>query len=118
MKKRNTLLLSLFLGCSFVFGTLGNLPLAKADPPPWAPAYGWRAKHDHHRYYYYYYPAQQVYYSPVQQGYYYLSGGNWLFGPTVPTAIQLGRKVRIELGTPITYTQHTYVVQQYPVYVR
>lgn len=21
---------------------------AKADPPPWAPAYGWRAKHDHH----------------------------------------------------------------------
>jgi surface antigen len=25
-----------------------NVTVAYADPPPWAPAHGWRAKHDHH----------------------------------------------------------------------
>ena len=38
---------------------------AFADPPHWAPAHGWRAKHHHSHYYYrapayVYYPAQPV----------------------------------------------------------
>jgi hypothetical protein len=117
MKTQGKTLLTLLMGGIFAFATLGEIPLAKANPPPWAPAHGYRAKQAK-RYYYYYYPAQQVYYSPVRNGYYYLNGSNWVFGPTVPAAIQLGNKVRIELGTPIPYSQHTYVIQQYPVIVR
>ena len=51
---------------------------AFADPPHWAPAYGWRAKHHHYRPYYparpalvvvppqpcYYYAPPRVYYVP------------------------------------------------------
>ena len=113
MKTRRNALLTLFMGGIFTLGLMTEIPVAKADPPPWAPAHGWRAKHTK-RYYYYYYPSQQVYYSPVKNGYYYLNGSNWVYGPSVPASIQLGNKVRIELGTPTPYTQHTYVIQQYP----
>lgn len=30
---------------------LANVTVAKADPPPWAPAHGWRDKHEQHEYY-------------------------------------------------------------------
>ena len=47
--------------------TLGS-GLALADPPYWAPAYGWRAHH-HHGYYdddgYYYVPPRPVYVVPA-----------------------------------------------------
>ena len=40
-----------------------------ADPPHWAPAHGWRARHDHPHYYYrapayVYYPARPVVIAP------------------------------------------------------
>jgi hypothetical protein len=41
--------------------TLGS-GLALADPPYWAPAYGWRA---HHRHGYYYVPPRPVYVVPA-----------------------------------------------------
>ena len=50
--------------------TLGFAGGALADPPYWAPAYGWRAHHSHPRYYYYaprpvyVVPAPRVVYAP------------------------------------------------------
>jgi len=116
MKTRNKMGFELLMAGIFAIGGLAEISIARADPPPWAPAHGYRAKKAK-RYYYYYYPAQQVYYSPVKQGYYYMSGSNWVFGPTVPAAIQLGNKVRVELGSPIPYSQHPYVIQQYPAVI-
>ena len=39
---------------TLVVFTASTIPLgpAMADPPPWAPAHGWRAKHGQERYYY------------------------------------------------------------------
>ncbi len=57
---------------------------AIADPPPWAPAWGWRAKHGHGRHYPY--PAR--YYDPYPEG---------AFG--VPFGINLGRCNRSLIGS-------------------
>ena len=122
------LVLSLFLAAT----SLSYVRIVKADPPPWAPAHGYRhhhhdddededdqGHHHHHAIYkYYYYPAQQVYYSPVNRNYYYLDNGAWVSGVILPPRIQLGRYVNIDLGTPVPYTQHTTVIQTYPVIVR
>ena len=110
-------------------GLVLNVPIAKADPHPWS--HGWLAKHGHddddggdyyrhkHKrvYQYYYYPAQQVYYSPVKRVYYYQDRGAWIYNAAPPAAIQLGNKVRIELGSPVPYVQHSYVIQQYPTVI-
>ena len=109
-------------------GLFFHVPIVKADPHPWS--YGWLANHDHededdndqgehhHRHYrYYYYPAQQVYYSPVKRVYYYQNAGNWIYAPVLPPTIQLGRRVNINLGTPVPYVEHAYVTQQYPVVI-
>lgn len=110
-------------------GLVLHAPLAKADPHPWS--HGWLADHDHegdedgdhhwhkHKrmYQYYYYPAQQVYYSPVKQVYYYQSNGAWIYNAAPPASIQLGNKVRIDLGSPVPYVEHPYVIQQYPAVI-
>jgi hypothetical protein len=49
--------------------TLGFAGSALADPPYWAPAYGWRAHHYYHHYYYaprpvYVVPAPRYVYAP------------------------------------------------------
>jgi surface antigen len=46
MKKTATTALMAALAASFLI----TAPV-KADPPPWAPAHGWREKHGHDRYY-------------------------------------------------------------------
>jgi len=106
------------MGFFFIAGIV-ELPQAMADPPPWAPAHGYRAKK--HRvkraYRYYYYPAQQVYYSPVKRVYYYQNAGTWTYAPALPPTINLGNKVSISLGTPTPYTVHPTVIQTYPVIV-
>jgi hypothetical protein len=52
----------------------------KPGPPPWAPAHGYRAKTRH-----VYFPGHNFYYD-VQKGVYiYLSGGQWLIRPALPT---------------------------------
>jgi len=109
--KIKTLGMSLLI---FAF-TLAAMPSALADPPPWAPAHGYRAKKAK-MYKYYYYPAQQVYYRP-NYGYYYMDNNNWRYAPRLPTTINLGNRVSIDLGTPLPYTQHPVVLQQYPLVV-
>jgi hypothetical protein len=111
---------SLILNFVLVVGVFMAAGKAWGDPPPWAPAHGYRYKHHHNShavYKYYYYPAQQVYYSLDRRGYYYLNNGVWLFAPQLPTRINLGRYVSVDLGTPLPYTQHTTIIQSYPVIV-
>lgn len=106
-----TALLGLFLTFSFP---------VQADPPPWAPAHGYRAKHHKHSkktYSYVYYPAAQVYYSPVVRKYYYMNNGAWVTSPTAPLSINLGKSVSIQLGGSVPYVYHPTVIQEYPVVV-
>lgn len=97
-------------------GTLGiamSLP-AQADPPPWAPAHGHRAKQER-EYRYVYYPAQQVYYAPEQQVWFWMNGGNWQFGVNLPTQYraQVTSGVPVVLGSSRPYVQHVYVEENY-----
>jgi len=67
----------------FIAAALGFSSAALADPPHWAPAHGWRAKHKHHRHYYapppvyvaprpvYVVPAPRVVYAPPPAPVYY-----------------------------------------------
>jgi len=96
------------LTMSFVLPTV-----TKADPPSWAPAHGYY-KH-HHSYRYYYYPHDQVYYSPVERRYYWQDGTNWTYGNSVPSTINLGRHVSVNLGGTPPYTYHDTVIHRYPV---
>jgi len=69
---------------------------AIADPPPWAPAHGWRAKHGHGDRYYYeeaprvvhyryvYYPEREIYYAPERGLWFWLDGPRWR-GAAAPT---------------------------------
>ena len=82
---------------------------ALADPPPWAPAYGYRAK-----YQYQYYPGQQVYYAPDRNRYYYQNAGAWQVGVKLPSYIQLGKHVTVGLDSATPYSQHPVVIKQYP----
>ncbi len=93
-----------FLSLSLVIPSVGM-----ANPPPWAPAHGYRAKQQ-----YWYYPGQQVYYNPLKKGYHYQDNGEWLFGVKLPSRIKLGKKVSIDLDANLPYTQHPYVIKQYP----
>ncbi len=90
-----------------------------ADPPPWAPAHGYREKshHHHHKYEYQYYPGQQVYYYPVTQQYFWMQAGNWTVGYKLPNSIQIGgfSPVNVSLDSSKPYLEHNLVKQQYPV---
>jgi hypothetical protein len=99
-----------------LLGTIGLclvLP-ALADPPPWAPAHGRRAK-EVREYRYVYYPAQQVYYAPEQKAWFWLNGGNWQAGVSLPTQfhIQAGSGVSLSLTADRPYVQHVYVEEHY-----
>ena len=95
------------------FGISVGLP-AQADPPPWAPAHGYRAKQDR-EYRYVYYPAQQVYYAPEDHVWFWMNGGNWQFGVNLPTQyrIQATAGVPVVLGSPRPYVEHVYVEENY-----
>lgn len=99
-----------------------------ADPPPWAPAHGYREKHhkhhkhDHHekivvKHVYQYYPAQQVYLNPQTNQYFWLQAGNWTVGYKLPSSIQIGTTapVTLDLETDRPYTQHSWIKQKYQV---
>lgn len=90
---------------------------AFADPPPWAPAHGYRAKKTYevreHRYVYY--PAQQVYYAPDTRTWFWINGGNWQFGMNLPHQVH----VSVNSGIPVVlqsdrpYVEHVYVEERY-----
>ena len=84
---------------------------ANAEPPPWAPAHGYRAKHQYH-----YYPSSHVYYDTDRKLYFYLEGENWRFGASLPAGIKLdlGDHVTLGMDTDKPYEFHTDVVKQYP----
>ncbi len=84
---------------------------AWADPPPWAPAHGWRAKHP-----YTYYPRGEVYYAPESRTWFWLDGGNWRSGIRLPLAFQAYVRtggINLELGTDRPWVEHRYVVEHY-----
>jgi len=84
---------------------------ASAEPPPWAPAHGYRAKH-----HYYYYPASHVYYDTDRKLYFYLEGENWRFGASLPAGIHVdvGDHVTLGMDTDKPYEFHSDVVKEYP----
>lgn len=92
---------------------------AHADPPPWAPAHGKRAKQEKHyqerEYRYLYYPAQQVYYSQEQQLWFWMNGGVWQFGVALPAQYHLRTSsgVMVTLDAARPYVMHAYVEEQY-----
>lgn len=105
-------LLSLVLSLGFAL----EPSVVWADPPPWAPAHGYRSKHHQHNdYAYTYYPSSQVYYNPVVHKYYYMNNGSWTNGIAAPSSINLGKGVSINLGGPDPYVYHPIVLKQYPV---
>ena len=85
----------------------------KGGPPPHAPAYGYRAKH---QYQYRYYPSRSVYYDTGRGLYFYLKGDNWEVGVSLPSnlRVELGDSVSIELDTDKPYIYHAEHVKKYP----
>lgn len=108
MKKQNMAFLTATMLC------LCASPSVLADPPPWAPAHGHRAKQAQ-EYRYVYYPGQQVYYSPQEQVWFWMNGGSWSFGVNLPAQIRVGASsgVPIVLGSNKPYVEHRYVEEQY-----
>ena len=87
---------------------------AQADPPPWAPAHGYRAKQAR-PYHYVYYPAQQVYFSPEQHMWFWMSGSNWQFGVNLPARYQVVQTsgIAVTLASERPYREHVYVEEHY-----
>ena len=86
-----------------------------ADPPPWAPAHGQRAKQAQ-QYNYVYYPQRQVYYAPDTHQWFWLSNGQWSFGINLPTRYQgyVGSGgIPLVLESRRPYVQHVYVEETY-----
>jgi hypothetical protein len=86
-------------------------PAAWADPPPWAPAHGWRAKHR-----YVYYPSAEVYYAPETRMWFWIGGDGWQAGVSLPLALQGYVRVggvNIDLDVDRPYLRNDYVVQRY-----
>jgi hypothetical protein len=107
------------LNLSLLFAmALSATPLATAlaDPPPWAPAHGYRAKHDAVRYEYHYYPSYEVYYEPSRSLWFWFDDGDWHLGPRLPIVyapVHFRNHVTVELDSPDPYFRHAYVVEKY-----
>lgn len=83
----------------------------KKGPPPWAPAHGYRAKHQYH-----YYPSSYVYFDVGRTLYFYYENGNWRVSASLPGGIQIdvGNYVTLEMDTDKPYEYHAEVVKRYP----
>jgi hypothetical protein len=98
-------LLLLIPGCVAVVEQPADVEVVESNrqgPPPWAPAHGWRRKHET----YYYYPATQVYYYPSVRRYYWLEGRDWRNGDRLPRYYALDQDKRVVLD--LDYEPHTY----------
>lgn len=84
--------------------------ISQADPPPWAPAHGYRAKHE-----YIYYPSHQIYYEPARSLWFWLDGGDWRFGVDLPVYYRQYTRggVTVVLDAERPYERHDYVVEHY-----
>jgi hypothetical protein len=79
----------------------------KQGPPPWAPAHGWRRKHET----YYYYPSHEVYYYPHQRRYYWYANGQWRSGPKLPSHYVIHEHRRVVLDLDYEPHQHHHRVK-------
>jgi hypothetical protein len=86
---------------------------AQADPPPWAPAHGQRAKQQR-EYQYVYYPARQVYYAPAERTWFWMNGGAWQFGVSLPSQFQgtISSGVPVVLHSDRPYVEHVVVEER------
>ncbi len=86
-------------------------PYVKQGPPPWAPAHGYRAKHQ-----YRYYPSSYVYFDVGRRLYFYYEGGHWRVSASLPGGIQIevSDYVTLEMDTDKPYEYNTEVVKRYP----
>jgi hypothetical protein len=100
-----------FAAALLLLFTCAGVAPAFADPPPHAPAHGWRAKHR-----YTYYRDHEIYYSPESRIWFWMDrDGDWRFGADLPVRLQqftVGG-VSIELDTDRPYREHAYVVERY-----
>lgn len=79
-------------------------------PPPWAPAHGYRAKHQ-----YRYWPGHQVYFDSGRGLYFWFSSGDWQAGAKLPGRITLGNDfVTLDMDTAKPYQWHNEVEVRYP----
>ena len=83
----------------------------KKGPPPWAPAHGYRAKHQ-----YLYYPSSYVYFDVGRGLYFYYENGYWRVSASLPGGIQIDVSdyVTLEMDTDEPYEYHAEVVKRYP----
>jgi hypothetical protein len=82
----------------------------KGGPPPWAPAHGYRAKHQ-----YRYWPGQQVYFAPERGLYFWLGQDGWQMGANLPGGLRLsGDAVTLDMDAARPYQWHREVVRRYP----
>ena len=83
----------------------------KGDPPPHAPAHGYRAKYS-----YRYYPSCYVYFDISRKCYFYLSGDSWKVSASLPLhmRVQLSDYVSIEMDTDKPYTEFKDHKKKYP----
>jgi hypothetical protein len=82
----------------------------KGGPPPWAPAHGYRAKHQ-----YRYWPGSQVYFAPERGLYFWLGEDGWQMGANLPGGLRLsGDTVTLDMDAARPYKWHREVVRRYP----
>jgi hypothetical protein len=107
-------ILSTLSGCVVVDKPPKEVVVVEQDrqgPPPWAPAHGWRRKHET----YYYYPAAQVYYYPSVRRFYWLEGREWKHSERLPRrfVIEEDKKIVLDLDYE-PHTQHARIINIYP----
>jgi hypothetical protein len=86
-------------------------PPHEPGPPPWAPAHGYRAKHQ-----YRYYPETRVYYDTGSRVYFYYEGGRWGGSVSLPSSIHVDVNdyVNLDMDTDKPYKYDSDVVKKYP----
>jgi hypothetical protein len=86
-------------------------PAPESGPPPWAPAHGYRAKHQ-----YRYYPESHVYYDTGRSVYFYYEGGRWGASVSLPSSIRIdvNEYVSLAMDTDEPYRYDSAVVKKYP----
>jgi len=83
----------------------------KGEPPPHAPAHGYRAKRQ-----YRYYPSCSVYYDTHRKLYFFLEGDNWRMGVSLPQGLHVDQRayVSIEMDSDTPYTHYKEHQRKYP----
>jgi hypothetical protein len=105
----------MWIGCQGTRVAVDTGPSAPSKkgqgPPPWAPAHGYRAKHQ-----YRYYPSVHVYFDVGRRLYFYYDTGRWRMSASIPRSIKIDAEdyVTIEMDTANPYEHHADVVKRFP----